>query len=175
MPVKALFDEILANVNTGKALAEIHDNCNIVGVSEYRSQQSGKTSIKVTFSYNGSEFGSFMGLKDKSLKITLGRLVKILSAAVGEEKAKTLFNKIADDEDVNSEEELAIALAQKTNAKVKQTPVVAYVDRVKNGEFWDVKWKIGADDKSVTVDPKDNPAADGHTSGADDFLKSFNN
>ena len=161
MPIKTYFEDIMANVNTGKSLTEFHGKAKIVGVAEYKSQQTGKTSIKITFNAEGVDFGAYMGLKDKSLQITLGRLLRVLIAAVGEDKAKSLFEKLADDEDVNSETELAIALAQKVNAKLKQNEVFAQVDRVKNGEFWDVKWKIGAD--PATVDATNNPPADGQT------------
>lgn len=159
MPIKQTFEEVIANVSSKSSLAEVHGDASIIGIAEYKSQQSGKVSIKIEFKYEGSTFNAYMGLTGKSVDITNGRILKILTKAVGEAKAKEIYTKVASDEDVNDEVELAIGLAQKTNAKLKNNPVTAHVDRVKNGEFWDVKWKI--DDNKV------------EDSGADDFINSM--
>ena len=127
MPIKLSLAETLA-VAERKSIKEYNGDAKIVSVSEYRGQ-SGKLSIKVEFDVDGARFATYCGLTENSVKFSLSRITHILIAAVGEEKARDIFAKCADDEDVNSENELAIALAQKTNAKLRNATVIAHVER----------------------------------------------
>lgn len=83
----------------------------------------------------------------------------MLTKSVSEEKAKAIFEAAANDEDVNDEPTLAEVLAEKLNKKLKNTPIEVYVDRVKDGDFWNVKWRLDRpadaekkDDKSLSTD-----------------------
>lgn len=168
MPIMKSFDELLtAGVKT---IGEVHDNCKIKSIAEYHSQQSGKVSIKITFEYQGIEFPGYMGLSGKSLAITEQKIVRVLIAAVGEEKAKEIYGKCCADEDVNTDEELCIMLTQKTNAKLKNNVAVAFVDRVKDGDFWSVKWKIA--NTADAADAADK--ADKATTSTDEFIAAMN-
>lgn len=165
MPIHKTFDEVL--ISTGKSIGEYHGKAKINALAEYRSQQSGKISIRVTFDVKGCEFSSYMGLSDKALSITLNRLCRILVAAVGEDKAKEIFNRAAEDEDVNSERELAVSIAQRLNNKLKNIDVFANVDRVKDGDFWTVAWKV---DNGVMPEGVPDGIPDGIPETSDDFI-----
>ena len=126
-------------VNT-TSVKEFHDYCNVVEVARHTGQ-TGKTSIKLTFSTNeGGKFASYMCIADKAGEITVQRLVKLLVKSVGEEAAKRIFDKVANDDDVNTDKEFILELANKVNNKVTANPVNVYADRVKNGDNWQVKW-----------------------------------
>lgn len=147
MPLKVSLNEVLANADR-KSIQEYSGDAKIVSVSEYRGQ-SGKTSIKIEFDVDGARFNAYSGLTEASTKITLSRLVHILIVAVGEDKANEIFTKCAEDEDVNSEIELAIMLAQKTNAKLRNATVMATVERTiaekdEQGKVkkYNIKWWI---------------------------------
>ena len=147
MPIKISLAETLANA-APKSIKEYTGDAKIVSLAEYRGQ-SGKLSIKVEFDVDGARFSTYCGLTENSVKFSLSRITHILIAAVGEEKAKDIFAKCAEDEDVNSEKELAIALAQKTNAKLRNATVIANVERTiaeKDDEGkvkkYSVKWFI---------------------------------
>lgn len=153
MPIKLSLSEALATAER-KSIKEYNGDAKIVSVSEYRGQ-TGKLSIKVEFDVDGARFSTYCGLTENSVKFSLSRITHILIAAVGEEKAKEIFAKCAEDEDVNSENDLAIALAQKTNAKLRNVTVIAHVERTiaeKDDEGkvkkYNVKWFIPTEQKT---------------------------
>lgn len=184
MALKVSLDEILANAER-KSIKEYKGDAKIVSVSEYRGQ-SGKLSIKVEFDVDGARFSAYSGLTEASVKITLSRITQILIAAVGEDKAKDIFNKCAADEDVNSETDLAIMLAQKTNAKLRNATVIATVERTiaekdEQGKVkkYNIKWYIKkegtplADTKPADADKATKTSA-ALPESSDDFLNTFN-
>ena len=147
------WDNANKEITSSNSVKEVHDYCNIVEAKEYKGQ-SGKTSIKLTFATDeGGKFASYMGISDKAGEITVQRLTRILVKSVGEEDAKRIFEKVANDEDVNTDTEFVLEFASKVNRTLEASPVKVYVDRIKNGENWQVKWYF---EKPV----KDNIAAD---------------
>lgn len=164
MPIKKTFTEIM-NQSNFKTLGEVHDMVNMTAVQPYASPRSGKNSIKITFKKDGIEFNSFMGLSEKAVKITTKLLISLLIKSVGTQKAEEIVNAAADDEDVNDDTALAEVLAEKLNKKLKATPIEVYVDRIKDGDFWSVKWRL---DKPVAA------PADIKTIPADDFFATVN-
>lgn len=134
------WDKAIAETVPSNSVKEFHDYCNVVGAEKHVGQ-TGKTSIKLNFvTADGGTFRSFMGIADKAGEITVQRLVKLLVKAVGEEAAKRIFDKVADDEDVNTDKEFVLELANKVDKKLSANPVKVYADRTKNGENWQVKW-----------------------------------
>lgn len=134
------WEKAIAETVPSNSVKEFHDYCNVVGAEKHVGQ-TGKTSIKLNFvTADGGTFRSFMGIADKAGEITVQRLVKLLVKAVGEESAKRIFDKVANDEDINTDKEFILELANKVNNKLAVNPVKVYADRVKNGENWQVKW-----------------------------------
>ena len=134
------WEKAIAETVPSNSVKEFHDYCNVVGAEKHVGQ-TGKTSIKLNFvTADGGTFRSFMGIADKAGEITVQRLVKLLVKAVGEEAAKRIFDKVADDEDVNTDKEFVLELANKVDKKLSANPVKVYADRTKNGENWQVKW-----------------------------------
>ena len=154
------WDKANSDIINSTSVKEFHDYCNVIEV-ERHTGQTGKTSIKLTFSTTeGGKFASYMGIVDRAGEITVQRLVKLLVKAVGEEVAKRIFDKVANDEDINTDKEFILELANKVNSKVSANPVRVYADRVKNGDNWQVKWYF---DKPQT------------TNAAEDVVKTNNN
>lgn len=134
------WEKAIAETTPSNSVKEFHDYCNVVGAEKHIGQ-TGKTSIKLNFATaDGGTFRSFMGIVDKAGEITVQRLVKLLVKSVGEEAAKRIFDKVANDEDINTDKEFILELANKVNNKLAVNPVSVYADRVKNGENWQVKW-----------------------------------
>lgn len=155
------WDKAIAETVTSNSVKEFHDYCNVVGAEKHVGQ-TGKTSIKLNFvTADGGTFRSFMGIADKAGEITVQRLVKLLVKAVGEEAAKRIFDKVADDEDVNTDKEFVLELANKVDKKLSANPVKVYADRTKNGENWQVKWYFEKPQTSNAADAvvADNAAA----------------
>ena len=155
------WDKAIAETVPSNSVKEFHDYCNIVGAEKHVGQ-TGKTSIKLNFvTADGGTFRSFMGIADKAGEITVQRLVKLLVKAVGEEAAKRIFDKVADDEDVNTDKEFVLELANKVDKKLSANPVKVYADRTKNGENWQVKWYFEKPQTSNAADAvvADNAAA----------------
>lgn len=163
------------------SVKEVHDYCNIVEAKEYKGQ-SGKTSIRLMFvTEEGGKFASYMGISDRAGEITVQRLTRILVKSVGEEDAKRIFDKVANDEDVNSDKEFVLEFASKVNRKLEASPVKVYVDRVKNGENWQVKWYFNkpgdgniADDNKALNDAVDK-VVDANSKQVDNFASLINN
>ena len=140
MAITFTFEKSNQELTVSNSVKEVHDYCNIVEAKEYKGQ-SGKTSIKLTFTTaEGGKFASYMGISDKAGEITVQRLTLILVKSIGEEDAKRIFEKVAKDEDVNNDKDFILEFASKVNRKLEASPVKVYVDRVKNGENWQVKW-----------------------------------
>lgn len=167
-------------ITTSNSVKEVHDYCNIVEAKEYKGQ-SGKTSIKLTFATaEGGKFASYMGISDKAGEITVQRLTRILVKSVGEEDAKRIFDKVANDEDVNTDKDFVLEFASKVNRKLEASPVKVYVDRVKNGENWQVKWYFEkpvkdniADDNKALNDAVDK-VVEANTTPVDNFASLIN-
>lgn len=165
---------------TTNSVKEVHDYCNIVEAKEYKGQ-SGKTSIKLTFAtVEGGKFASYMGISDKAGEITVQRLTRILVKSIGEEDAKRIFDKVANDEDVNTDKDFVLEFATKVNRKLETSPVKVYVDRVKNGENWQVKWYFEkpvkdniADDNKALNNAVDKVVKD-NTTQVDNFAELIN-
>lgn len=158
------FDDYFNSVGTGTKIGELKDKeCKITGVSEYKSQKSGKTSIKVTIDCDGTEIRTFLGFStEAAVKISLSRLTRIAAAAVGREMAEKMFNESCQDEDVNSDEELILDYAVRVNKKLKKNPVTVLVDRVKDEQgFWNTKYRIPGDETAKEEDKskEDKPEA----------------
>ena len=155
------WEKAIAETTPSNSVKEFHDYCNVVGAEKHIGQ-TGKTSIKLNFATaDGGTFRSFMGIVDKAGEITVQRLVKLLVKSVGEEAAKRIFDKVADDEDVNTDKEFVLELANKVDKKLSANPVKVYADRVKNGENWQVKWYFEKPQTSNAADAvvADNAAA----------------
>ena len=153
MAITFNWDNANKEITSSNSVKEVHDYCNIVEAKDYKGQ-SGKTSIKLTFTTaEGGKFASYMGISEKAGEITVQRLTRILVKSVGEEDAKRIFEKVANDEDVNTDKDFVLEFASKVNRKLEASPVKVYVDRIKNGENWQVKWYF---EKPV----KDNIAED---------------
>ena len=155
------WEKAIAETVPSNSVKEFHDYCNVVGAEKHVGQ-TGKTSIKLNFvTADGGTFRSFMGIADKAGEITVQRLVKLLVKAVGEEAAKRIFDKVADDEDVNTDKEFVLELANKVDKKLSANPVKVYADRTKNGENWQVKWYFEKPQTSNAADAvvADNVAA----------------
>ena len=151
------WEKAIAETTPSNSVKEFHDYCNVVGAEKHVGQ-TGKTSIKLNFATaDGGTFRSFMGIVDKAGEITVQRLVKLLVKSVGEEAAKRIFDKVADDEDVNTDKEFVLELAGKVDKKLTANPVKVYVDRTKNGENWQVKWYF---EKPQTSNAAETVAAD---------------
>ena len=180
MAITFTFEKSNQEITLSNSVKEVHDYCNIVEAKEYKGQ-SGKTSIRLAFvTAEGGKFASYMGISDKAGEITVQRLTRILVKAVGEEDAKRIFDKVANDEDVNSDRDFVLEFASKVNRKLESSPVKVYVDRVKNGENWQVKWYFEKPaDNSIANDNKAlNDAVDkvveANTTAVDNFASLIN-
>lgn len=167
MSITNSFDEYFNSTGTGTKIGELKDKeCKITGVSEYKSQKSGKTSIKVTIDCDGTEIRTFLGFStEAAVKISLSRLTRIAAAAVGREMAEKMFNESCQDEDVNTDEELILDYAVRVNKKLKKNPVTVLVDRVKDEQgFWNTKYRIPGDE-SAKEDSKDEEKPQAQSTG----------
>ncbi len=155
MAISYTWENSNKEITTSNSVKEVHDYCNIVEAKEYKGQ-SGKTSIRLMFvTEEGGKFASYMGINDRAGEITVQRLTRVLVKSVGEEDAKRIFDKVANDEDVNSDRDFVLEFASKVNRKLEAIPVKVYVDRVKNGENWQVKWYFKKPvDGSIATDVK---------------------
>ena len=162
MAITFTFDNSNKDITISNSVKEVHDYCNIVEAKEYKGQ-TGKTSIKLTFvTADDGKFASYMGISEKACEFTVQRLTRILVKAIGEEDAKRIFEKVASDEDVNNDKDFVLEFATKVNRKLESSPVKVYVDRVKNGENWQVKWYFSkpADDSIANDNKALNNAVD---------------
>ena len=169
------WDNANKELPTSNSVKEVHDYCTVVEAKEYKGQ-SGKTSIRLMFvTEEGGKFASYMGISDKAGEITVQRLTRILVKSVGEEDAKRIFDKVANDEDVNSDKEFVLEFASKVNRKLEASPVKVYVDRVKNGENWQVKWYFNKPSDGNIADDNKALNAAANSKPVDYFAESVNN
>ena len=180
MAITYNWDNANKEITSSNSVKEVHDYCNIVEAKDYKGQ-SGKTSIKLTFTTaEGGKFASYMGISDKAGEITVQRLTRILVKSVGEDDAKRIFEKVANDEDVNTDKDFVLEFASKVNRKLEASPVKVYVDRIKNGENWQVKWYFEkpvkdniADDNKALNDAVDK-VVEANTTPVDNFASLIN-
>lgn len=143
------FDQYFESIKntTGKKVGELDKAPGkITSIAEYKSPKSGKNSLKITISVDGSDVFTYLGYSsEKSAEISKGRLVKLAIAAVGMDETKKIYEAAANDEDVEKDEEFIVEFATKLNKKIKKNPVDVVVTRKKEGDFWDTKWFIPND------------------------------
>lgn len=153
----ANFNQYFDSIQTKPKVGELQDaQAKVTSLAEYKSQKSGKTSIKLTINVNGSEIYTYLGYSnEKSAEISKARLVKLAIAALGYDGTKKLYEDAANDEDVTTDAELIVEIANKLNKKLKKNPVDVIVTRKKDGDFWDTKWRL-PDDSSKTEESKAN-------------------
>ena len=163
------FESYFTSIQSTNKIGDLeNETCKLISVAEYKSSKSGKTSLKIVFNKDGSEFSSYLGLaSDKSIDITNGRLIKLYSAATSPEDAMEAFKSSFEDEDNDHDtKNIAIDFATKLNKKLKKNPVEVIVTRHKNEEgLWNVKWKIKSeDDVAEASETKiDEPALTGES------------
>lgn len=171
------FNSYFDSIQTKPKIGELEDvPAKVTSLAEYRSQKSGKTSIKLTISVNGGEVYTYLGYSnEKSAEISKARLVKLSVAAIGYDGTKKLYEDAANDEDVSTDSELIVEIANKLNKKLKKNPVDVIVSRKKNGDFWDTSWHLVSNDKREEATksaepplPEEGKASDEST---DEFLK----
>lgn len=134
------FDSITSNNTQNTKATEVHDYCNIVSAILHKGR-TGKFSIAYGFVTNDdTSFVAYGSLSsDKSAEFTVKRMIQLLVKSVGTEKAKAIFDKCNDDT-VDTYEDLAKELLTKLDKALQNAPVRVYVDRVKEGDYWNVKW-----------------------------------
>lgn len=134
------FDSITSNNTQNTKATEVHDYCNIVSAILHKGR-TGKFSIAYGFvTNNDTSFVAYGSLSsDKSAEFTVKRMIQLLVKSVGAEKAKAIFDKCNDDT-VDTYEDLAKELLTKLDKALQNAPVQVYVDRVKEGDYWNVKW-----------------------------------
>lgn len=134
------FDSITSNNTQNTKATEVHDYCNIVSAILHKGR-TGKFSIAYGFITNDdTSFVAYGSLSsDKSAEFTVKRMIQLLVKSVGVEKAKAIFDKCNDDT-VDTYEDLAKELLTKLDKALQNAPVRVYVDRVKEGDYWHVKW-----------------------------------
>lgn len=170
------FQNYFDSIQTKPKVGEL-DNApaKVTALAEYRSQKSGKTSIKLTINVNGSEIYTYLGYSnEKSAEISKARLVKLAIAALGYDGTKKLYEDAANDEDVTTDAELIVEIATKLNKKLKKNPVDVIVSRKKEGEFWDTRWHLPTDEsKTETANVNEPPLPEESKASAentDEFL-----
>ena len=154
--------------NTGK-IGELKDaEGKIVQIQEYKSQKSGKKSLKLTIAVDGGEVFTYLGFSnEKSIEITKARLTKLCIAAVGMAETKKIYEAVANDEDVTDDKDFILEFASKLNKKLRKNPTEVIVSRTKNEEkgLWDTKWHLKDSDEPAL--PEESKAKPEDT---DDFL-----
>lgn len=153
------FESYFGSIQTKPKIGELEDApAKITSLAEYRSQKSGKTSIKLTISVNGGEVYTYLGYSnEKSAEISKARLVKLSVAAIGYDGTKKLYEDAANDEDVTTDAELIVEIATKLNKKIKKNPVDVIVTRKKNGDFWDTSWHLVSNSETSNEEKTEAP------------------
>lgn len=171
------FDSYFTTIQTKPKIGELEDAPGkVTSLAEYKSPKSGKTSIKLTIDVNGVDIFTYLGYSnEKSAEISKARLVKLAIAALGYDGTKKLYEEAANDEDVTTDAELIVEIANKLNKKLKKNPVDVIVTRKKEGEFWDCKWRLPADETKTesTANANEPPLPEeskASAEGTDDFL-----
>lgn len=164
------FDSYFESIknNTGKIGELKDDEGKIVQIQEYKSQKSGKKSLKLTIAVDGGEVFTYLGFSnEKSIEITKARLTKLCIAAVGMAETKKIFEDVANDSDIDTEVDFILEFSSKLNKKLRKNPTDVIVSRTKNEEkgVWDTKWHL-PEAEEVPL-PEENKAKNENT---DDFL-----
>lgn len=172
----ANFNQYFDSIQTKPKVGELEDApAKVTSLAEYKSQKSGKTSIKLTINVNGSEIYTYLGFSnEKSAEISKARLVKLAIAALGYDGTKKLYEDAANDEDVTTDAELIVEIANKLNKKLKKNPVDVIVSRKKEGEFWNTSWHLPSNEstkeESKTNEPPLPEESKASAEGTDEFL-----
>lgn len=170
------FDEYFESIknNTGK-IGELKDaEGKIVQIQEYKSQKSGKKSLKLTIAVDGGEVFTYLGFSnEKSIEITKARLTKLCIAAVGMAETKKIYEAAANDEDVEDDVDLILELGTKINKKLKKNSVEVVVTRTKTEDgFWDTKFHLpeSKSEGSTTEQPPLPGESEASAENTDEFL-----
>ena len=170
------FDSYFESIknNTGK-IGELKDaEGKIVQIQEYKSQKSGKKSLKLTIAVDGGEVFTYLGFSnEKSIEITKARLTKLCIAAVGMAETKKIYEAAANDEDVEDDVDLILELGTKINKKLKKNSVEVVVTRTKTEDgFWDTKFHLPESKSEVnsTEQPPLPEESEASAENTDEFL-----
>ena len=142
------FDTLFNDSNTNTKAGEVHDYCNIVSAILHMGRSNKYSIMYGVTTEDNKSFVIYSALTDKAAEFTVKRMVQILTKSVGKDKAEAIFNK-CNDESVESYEDLAKELVNKVDKSLHTSPVRVYVDRVKEGEFWNVKWYFSKPDSAA--------------------------
>lgn len=155
------FDSYFESIkNQGQKIGELNEaEGSITAIQEYKSNKSGKSSLKLSISVQGGEIHTYLGYSsEKSAEISLARLTKLCIASVGMEETKKIYEAAANDEDVEDESDLIVELGLKLNKKLKKNPVKIIVSRTKTEDgFWDVRWHLADEPKSEQAQKTQEP------------------
>lgn len=145
------FDSITTNNTQNTKATEVHDYCNIVSAILHKGR-TGKFSIAYGFVTNDdTSFVAYGSLSsDKSAEFTVKRMVQLLVKSAGADTAKAIFDKCNDDT-VDTYEDLAKELLTKLDKSLSKNNVKVWVDRVKDGDYWNVKWYFDKPVQESTV------------------------
>lgn len=155
MSINITFDDAYNFKKSNSTSAkEFKDYANMIAVEEYTSAKTNNKSIRITFDHEGLKVFAYMGLSDKSVKYAIGAMLHAYARSTSEDKAKEIFDKINADDEVETELDFAIELKNRLNKKLTSNPVRVWVERKKEGEFYQVQWFF---DKPADKD--DNAAA----------------
>ena len=164
------FDSYFESIkNQGQKIGELNEaEGSITAIQEYKSNKSGKSSLKLSIAVQGGEIHTYLGYSsEKSAEISLARLTKLCIASVGMEETKKIYEAAANDEDVEDESDLIVELGLKLNKKLKKNPVKIIVSRTKTEDgFWDVRWHLADEPQSEQAPAQ----AEATESNSDDFL-----
>lgn len=156
MPIAVKMNEMLDKINAGafgggQSAGEVHDFVTVKNIEEHRGQ-TGKLSLKLTLvTKDGKSFNGYLPATDKTTEST-DKKVGWLGKEVGADIVK-IGNAVAEDEDVNTPIEFTLAFGVKIGKKIDKAakkPVV-FVDRVKEGEFWNTKITFGKKEEKEAV------------------------
>ena len=145
------FDSITTNTTNTTKAGEVHDYCNIVSAILHKGRTSNYSVMYGAVTEDNKSFVIYSALTDKAAEYTVKRMVQLLVKSVGADKAEAIFDKCNDDT-VESFTDLAKELINKLDKSLQNTPVKVYVDRVKSGEFWNVKWYFDKPEYNAATD-----------------------
>lgn len=144
------FDTIITNTTQNTKAAEVHDYCNIVSAVLHKGRTGNYSVMYGALTEDNKSFVIYGALTDKAAEYTVKRMVQLLIKSIGADKAKAIFDKCNDDT-VESFTDLAKELVNKLDRALQNASVRVYVDRVKDGEFWNVKWYFNKPEQELTV------------------------
>lgn len=133
------FETVTTNATQSTKAQEVHDFCNIVSAILHKGRSGNYSVMYGALTEDNKSFVIYTALTDKASEYTVKRMIQLLVKSVGAEKAKAIFDKCNDDT-VESYTDLAKELLTKLDKALQNAPVRVYVDRVKEGDYWNVKW-----------------------------------